>query len=114
MKILTRKIGDNYVIELSGELDMETSVRFRDELHSILKIRPQKVIIDLEGVVYMDSSGIATLIEGYKISCKNDIVFVLVGVKEKVKRVFELASLIDFFKIYESVDDALESKDSPC
>ena len=89
---------------------METSVGFRNELQSLLKGGPKTVIIDLTGVSYMDSSGIATLVEGYQVSYKESIGFSLAGMKERLRKVFELASLIDFFKIYDSVEDAIMMK----
>jgi len=96
---------DACIVELAGELDMNTSVEFRNKLQSLLKKGPKMVVVDLSGVRYMDSSGIATLVEGYQESYKANLGFYLVGIIEQVRKFFELANLIDFFKIYHSIED---------
>ena len=97
--------SDACIVELAGELDIKTSVEFRKKLRSLLEKEPKMVVVDLSGVKYMDSSGIATLVEGYQESYKANLGFYLVGIKEQVRKFFELANLIDFFKIHQNAEE---------
>jgi anti-sigma B factor antagonist len=67
------------------------------------------IVVDLQDVRYMDSSGVATLIEGYKLCQKNNGRFVLAGLKPEVREVFELTRLDRVFEIYDTSQLALES-----
>ena len=86
-------------IRVGGEIDMNTSPKLRELLKSATNQKMKKLIIDLSNVDYMDSSGIATLVE-----CLQDIAaikgsLVLKSMKPQVKAVFEIAHLTEVFKI---------------
>lgn len=86
-------------IHVGGEIDMNTSPKLRDLLKSATKQKMKKIVVDLSNVNYMDSSGIATLVE-----CLQDISAVkgeltLKSMKPQVKAVFEIAHLTEVFQI---------------
>ncbi len=100
--------GPYTVIRLAGEVDMHYSPRVRDEILKYLNGRCN-VLVDLSGVSYMDSSGIATLVEGLQLARSMDLKFGLVGVHGPVRQVLELARLDRVFAIHDSVEDRLRS-----
>ena len=66
------------------------------------------MVIDLGNVPYMDSSGVATLVEGMQLANRAGAVLVLVGMQERVKSIFEIARLDTVFKIVNELSEAKE------
>jgi len=91
-----------------GDIDMSKSTEFRSALRPIIEANPKTIIIDLSHVPYMDSSGVATLIEGLQLSKQNNISFVLCSLSDGVKSIVELARLDKIFSIFDSKEHALE------
>ena len=98
-----RKVDDCVIFELAGSFDMSCSMDLRQELLSVLQEPPKKLIVDMAAVDCMDSSGLATLIEGLKLSKKKMCKLRLSGVNERVRGVFEIARLESMFDFYDSV-----------
>jgi len=99
-------IGDMVVLRPAGDIDMARSSTVRKAVSEVVRVRPAKLVMDLTSVEYMDSSGIATLIEGLQSSMRNKMKFVLVGVTPKVRSAFEITKLIGMFTICANIDDA--------
>ncbi len=99
--------GTATVVLPSGEIDLNASPILRQELKRILTSRPQKLIVNLAGVAYMDSSGVATLVEAMQIARKNSTRLVLCGMQDKVRSIFEIARLETVFTIVADVDAAM-------
>ncbi len=72
--------------------------------------KPQVLVVDLEKVTYMDSSGLAVLIEAMQNVQKYGGKFALATVQESVKHIFEIARLDQVFQIFDHVDTALAAK----
>lgn len=99
------KDGVQYVLP-KGDVDMTASPTLRTELKKAQSSRPQRLIIDLTGVPYMDSSGVATLVEAMQIARKNSTRMVLCGMTDKVRSIFEIARLDTVFVIAETAEAA--------
>ena len=97
------------VITVEGEIDMHVSPKFRDSLLNVFGKEARGVVVDLSGVPFMDSSGIATLVEGLRWSKKEGTRFVLAGLQETVSHTLKLSKLNDFFEISPTQADALSS-----
>lgn len=65
-----------------------------------------RLIIDLTGVPYMDSSGVATLVQAVKTGSKKQMTIVLAGPQSRVQSIFQIARLDTFFRIVPDVDTA--------
>lgn len=101
MKIEVKKdAGGVALIYVEGEVDMHTSPNIRDTLLPYFKREMQGIVIDLSGVTYMDSSGIATMIEGLQWSKREGRRFVLAGLTPMVMDVFVLTNLKDVFEFF--------------
>jgi len=101
---ITREEKDGLVVlRLTGEVDMRSSPELREELLGVLRGKPARVIVSLEHVRYIDSSGIATLIECLKNVKHYGGRFSLAGVNEDIYPVFELAHLTDVFELTREV-----------
>jgi anti-sigma B factor antagonist len=90
-----------------GEVDLTASPVLRQELKKLQGDRPQRLIVDLSQVPYMDSSGVATLVEAMQIARKNNTKLVLCGMQQKVRSIFEIARLDTVFAIAPDAAQAL-------
>lgn len=96
------------VVHVSGDVDMYNSRKLRETLFDLIQKRKQKkIIVNLDGVPSMDSSGIATLMEGLNEIKKNGGEIILAGVHESLRGVLSLTGLLGVFDIRPSVEDAL-------
>ncbi|MBD3308732.1 anti-sigma factor antagonist [candidate division KSB3 bacterium] len=108
VSIETRTRDQAFIIEISGEVDLYSSPLVREKvLQTIQRQRPPLLLIELSQVTYMDSSGIATLVEGLQLSKDTQTRFLLVGLSQAVLEVFQLVRLERVFEIYATEDDAL-------
>jgi len=96
------------VVALTGEVDLESSPAAREILLKCLE-STSKVIVDLSEVSYIDSSGVASLVEALQAAKKNGSQFSLAAASEPTRRVLELARLDKVFTMYGSVDEGLNA-----
>ena len=110
LDIKSRSKGDIYIVDVRGEVDLYSSKMLREYIFTAMKQRqPRVVIVELHKVTYIDSSGIATLVEGLQLSRKYKTGFKLVGLSPMVLEVFQLVRLERVFEIYPTVEEALQS-----
>lgn len=106
MDVSTRVHDESVVVTLAGEVDLETSPRVREVLLGAVS-GGQPVFVHLEAVSYIDSSGIASLVEAYQRARDLNTRFGLISVNEAAARVLRLSRLDTVFPIFGSVDEAL-------
>jgi anti-sigma B factor antagonist len=105
-KIKSKEKENIGVITIEGEVDMFTSPNLRDRLLPLFKKDVKGIIVDLDKVTFMDSSGIATLVEGLQWSKKTGRKFILTQLQVNVKNAFALTKLDNVFNIQTDTDDA--------
>ena len=94
---------------VSGDVDLHTSPELRETILDLLGKRGQKrVIVDLSEVPYIDSSAIASLIEGLQEARKREARFVLVGLNKGPRHVLELTRLLGVFEVADNEEAAGE------
>ena len=94
------------IAAFTGEVDLESSPQAREVLLEAVG-SGREVLVDLSGVSYIDSSGVASLVEAFQLARKRQAAFGLVCVNEAAKRVLELARLDRVFRIFPSLEEAL-------
>ena len=94
------------LIHLEGEVDLNTSPQARAAILEALS-RNAPLFVDLSLVAYMDSSGVASLVEGYQTARRQNLRFALVAVAPAVFGVLRLARLDRVFPIHASLAEAL-------
>ncbi|HOW59699.1 MAG TPA: STAS domain-containing protein [Candidatus Omnitrophota bacterium] len=108
MKIQTANRDDIHILELSGELDYHSSPELREKLNELTGKQTSKILIDLRGVDYMDSSGIATFVEAFQKTKRYQGRLILAELTTTVRGVFEIAKLDSIFEITKTMDEAFE------
>ena len=110
MKISARRIDQATILDVTGNIDMSNSPEVRKAL--LLEIRAKRaprVVLNLTSVEYIDSSGVASLIEGLKASRESGARFVLFGLNESAREVLKISRLLKLFEIYEDEAQAIAS-----
>lgn len=109
MKYNVREEGGYTVIELAGEVDLSCSPDARKQILACLDGK-NSLLVDLSGVSYIDSSGVASLVEGYQAAKKKSLEFGLIGVSAPAMSVLQLARLDKVFPIHNSVAERLQAR----
>ena len=95
------------VLNLTGEIDLQHSPELRKILQGKLKAKCMGLIIDFSGVEYIDSSGLATLVEYRRDSQKYNGQFSLASLSTRVRTIFELVRLNEIIPIHPTLGEAL-------
>ena len=98
------------ILPLDGEIDLHVSPEIAQSLRTMIESKPQRLVVDLSRVTYLDSSGLAVLFEGMQNVREYGGRFGLAGIQDDVKHVFDIARLDQVFEIYPDVDAALAAK----
>ena len=101
------------VVEVSGEIDVYTAPRLREALVSLVDAGDYRLIVDMEGVEFLDSTGLGVLVGGLKRVRAHDGSIDLVCTQGRILRIFRITGLSKVFNIYDSVDEALASDAKP-
>ena len=94
------------ILALDGEIDLHLSPEVAASLRAIIIERPSRVIVDLGRVTFVDSSGLAVLIDGMRDTEKYGGEFSLAAMPESVRQIFELAGLDQIFTVFPDMDRA--------
>lgn len=94
------------VVRIGGEVDLHSSPAVRDALLKLIEDRPERLIVDLADVSYMDSSGVGTLVELKRRVERAGGKMVLSGLQQRVLSVFEITRLDRFFVIKPDLAEA--------
>lgn len=105
MEYQTQEKGEFTILSLRGEVDMHYTPEVRKHILDLLH-QKRNLMIDLSEVGYIDSSGVACLVEGFQYARKHSLKFGLLGVSDAVMQVLQLARLDKVFPIHASLDAA--------
>lgn len=95
------------VLPLDGEIDLHVSPRVALSLGQMVKNKPAKLVVDLTRVTYIDSSGLAVLIDAMQGVEEYGGIFAIAGMQETVRSIFEIARLDQVFRIFPDVESAV-------
>jgi anti-sigma B factor antagonist len=104
---MVQKNNNDHVLPLTGEIDLHVSPRISASLGAMIDAKPKQVVVDLTNVSYIDSSGLAVLIEGMQNVEAYGGKFALAGLQANVRPIFEIARLDQVFRIFPDTDAAL-------
>jgi anti-sigma B factor antagonist len=112
MELKIRKSGENYIIDVNGEMDLYNSYKLKELVMKMLEKKVEHFIINLENVDYIDSSGIGALIYICSTIRKMSLRLIITNIHGSVKKVIELTKLMGYFPITQTIEEALQSMEA--
>ncbi|MGD9692049.1 MAG: STAS domain-containing protein [Phycisphaerales bacterium] len=109
MEVHVEEQAAGIILVPEGDVDLHRSPALRERLKRVAQQKPRRLIVDLSHVPYMDSSGVATLVEAMQITRRQSTTLVLCGMQDRVRSIFEIAKLNSVFKIVPDRDAALNA-----
>jgi anti-sigma B factor antagonist len=108
VQISSRELDKTVIFDVSGDIDLANSPTVRKALlREVREKRTPRVVINLSKVRYIDSSGVASLVEGLRASRDVGSRFILFGLSTSAREVLQLSRLLKIFEIYDNEEQAL-------
>lgn len=104
--VATSEEGGLIILSPSGDMGTHESPVLRSALRGAIDRKPRRVVVDLAGVGYMATAGLATLVESLRASREASVELVLCNLQPRVKAVFDIARLAAVFRISGTLDEA--------
>ena len=104
----TQKQGAT-VLALRGEIDVYTAPRLRQAITDVIDSGAANVILDMEQVDFLDSTGLGVLVGALKRAKSKDGVLSIVATQDKILKIFDITGLNKVFPMHGSVDEAIGS-----
>jgi anti-sigma B factor antagonist len=114
MQINVRQVGAATVVDVVGDITLYNTPEVRKTLLNLIREKKVKrVIVNLQQVKYIDSAGVASLVEGLKVSREMQSGFALFGLSRMTREVLELTRLLKVFEVYDTEAEALAGNATP-
>ena len=95
------------VLAVTGEVDVATAPRLREQLVQLVAQGHHHLVVDLEGVDFLDSTGLGVLVGALKRVRLQEGELTLVCTQPRIVKVFDITGLLKVFTLHESVDSAV-------
>lgn len=110
LKIEKSQVGDVIVIELKGKITIGAGdVQFRDDIKALLEQGHKKLVLNLHGLKYMDSSGVGELVSTFTTVTNRGAQLRLSNLSGKILDLLQITQLIRVFEAYDTADEAVKS-----
>jgi anti-sigma B factor antagonist len=109
LSLTTRSEGDSTVVVVGGEIDVYTAPKLREQLIDLVNAGKYHLVVDMEGVEFLDSTGLGVLVGGLKRVRAHDGTLRLVCTQERILKIFRITGLTKVFPIHDTVDDAVSA-----
>ena len=110
MQISSRHIDKTTIFDVTGDIDLANSPQVRKALlQEVRENRTPRVVLNLSKVRYIDSSGVASLVEGLKAARDHGLRFILFGLSPSAREVLQLSRLLKIFEVYDNEEQAMAS-----
>jgi anti-sigma B factor antagonist len=111
LTLSTRVEGDRTVVTVGGEIDVYTAPKLREHLIDLVAGGSYHLIIDMENVDFLDSTGLGVLVGGLKRVRSHEGSLDLVCTQDRILKIFRITGLTKVFPIHATVDEALAAAD---
>ncbi len=110
LTLTTREVDGTTVVAVGGEIDVYTAPKLRDTITEVVASGSYHVVIDLEAVEFLDSTGLGVLVGGLKKVRAHDGSLRLVCTQDRLLKIFRITGLAKVFDIHDSADAALAAR----
>lgn len=110
LSLSTRTEGDRTVVEVAGEIDVYTAPKLREMLIDLVAGGAYHIVVDMEQVDFLDSTGLGVLVGGLKRVRAHDGSLDLVCSKDRILKIFRVTGLSKVFPIHASIAEALAAE----
>jgi anti-sigma B factor antagonist len=111
LSLSTRAEGGRTVVEVSGEIDVYTAPKLREQIAELVDAGRHDIVVDMRRVEFLDSTGLGVLVGGLKRIRQHDGSMRLVCTQERILKIFRITGLTKVFPIHESVATAVAADD---
>jgi len=109
IKVVSKEVKNAYVIDVQGEIDVYTSPRVKETINELIEKEHYNLIINLEEVRYIDSTGLGVLIGALKKVREHNGSINLICTNPQIKKIFNITGLVKIFGIFKNVEEAVNS-----
>ena len=111
LSLTTRAEGDRTIVQVGGEIDVYTAPKLREQLVDLVNAGQYHLVVDMENVEFLDSTGLGVLVGGLKRVRAHEGSLRLVCTQERILKIFRITGLTKVFPIHDSVADAVAATD---
>ncbi|MCQ2736762.1 MAG: STAS domain-containing protein [bacterium] len=109
INIETSDLGGIKLVTVHGDIDVYSSPKVKDALYEIIDAEAYKIVINLEDIRYIDSTGLGVLIGALKKVKGSEGNITVVCSNPQIKKVFTITGLVKIFGIYPNNDEAVNA-----
>jgi anti-sigma B factor antagonist len=110
MQIDERQVGEVMILDLKGKMTLgEGDELLKDKINSVVSQGRKKLLLNLEGVPYIDSAGLGEIVRTYTTVSKQGGKLKLLNLTKRIQDLLAITKLVTVFEIYESEDEAVKS-----
>ena len=102
LTLQTREVGDGTIVAVGGEIDVYTAPKLRDKITELVADGHYHLVVDMEGVEFLDSTGLGVLVGGLKKVRAHDGSLQLVCTQDRLLKIFRITGLAKVFVIHDS------------
>jgi anti-sigma B factor antagonist len=107
LTLATREVGATTIVAVGGEIDVYTAPKLRDKITELVGAGAYRLVIDLEAVEFLDSTGLGVLVGGLKKVRAHDGFLRLVCTQDRLLKIFRITGLAKVFDIHATPDAAV-------
>lgn len=110
LTLATRETDGRTIVSVGGEIDVYTAPKLRDKITELVGAGVYDLVIDMEAVEFLDSTGLGVLVGGLKKVRANQGSLQLVCTQDRLLKIFRITGLAKVFVIHDSVDAAIAAR----
>ncbi|MQA78053.1 MAG: anti-sigma factor antagonist [Streptosporangiales bacterium] len=107
LSLTTRVVDDRTVVEVAGEVDVYTAPKLREVFIDLVAHGTYHIVVDMERVEFLDSTGLGVLVGGLKRVRAHDGTLRLVCTQDRILKIFRVTGLTKVFPLHKTVDEAV-------
>ena len=111
LSLQTREVDSRTIVSVGGEIDVYTAPKLRDKITELVGEGHHQLVIDMESVDFLDSTGLGVLVGGLKRVRAHDGSLRLVCTQERILKIFRITGLTKVFPIHQNVEEAVSATD---